>query len=307
MSDSPKKLLRQQLAKFVPDPRTLRALEQTIAVAETLAPDVILEVTNSAASAQATATQALGEIQSTSQDAAILAMAAEVKANLAIESLTQLAQDTAIGLSAVDQKATQALQEIQPVIKDALLLAAIAENKAGQALALLNGLADTVNYLALAPPPKEAKRKRYGAFYDTTTQTAAAINTAYPITINTTDITNGVYIGSPTSRVYVDEKGVYNFQFSLQVKNTSGGSHNIYIWSRINGVDQTNSAGKILLQGNNAEAIAGWNYVYSMNAGDYFELVWSTDDTSVQILTLPAAAPAPGAPAVILTVTDNIS
>jgi hypothetical protein len=45
---------------------------------------------------------------------------------------------------------------------------------------------------------------RNGAFFDTTTQTAAVINTAYPITLNTTSITDGVYIGATTSQVFVD-------------------------------------------------------------------------------------------------------
>ena len=48
---------------------------------------------------------------------------------------------------------------------------------------------------------------RYGAFHDTTDQTAAAPNTAYPITFNNTDLSAGVYRGAPTSRIYVDRPG----------------------------------------------------------------------------------------------------
>jgi hypothetical protein len=44
----------------------------------------------------------------------------------------------------------------------------------------------------------------YGSFYDTTTQVPAVINTAYAITFNTTAAANATYLGSPTSRVYVD-------------------------------------------------------------------------------------------------------
>lgn len=148
---------------------------------------------------------------------------------------------------------------------------------------------------------------RYGVFYDTSSQTAAAINTAYPITINSTTITNGAYIGSPTSRVYVDRIGIYNFQFSIQLTSTSSSAKNVYIWYRVNGVDAANSATSVTLVGNNAAAVAAWNFVVSMDAGDYFELVWSTDNTSAQITAAAASSPVPAIPSVILTVTNNIN
>jgi hypothetical protein len=149
--------------------------------------------------------------------------------------------------------------------------------------------------------------KRYGTFFDTTTQSAAVINTAYPITINSTDISEGVYIGTPTSRVYVDRVNTYNFQFSLQLVKASSSAKHVYIWYRVNGVDAANSATKVTLAGSDAAVVAAWNFVVELNAGDYFELVWSTDDTGCQIVALGASAPVPAVPSVILTVTDNIN
>lgn len=148
---------------------------------------------------------------------------------------------------------------------------------------------------------------RHGVFFDTTTQTAAAINTAYPITFNTTDITDGVYIGTPTSRIYVDRINTYNFQFSAQLNKATATSRHVYIWYRVNGVNAANSAGKVNLSGNDAAVIAAWNYVVQLNAGDYFELVWSTDDTGCKLEAFGASAPVPAIPSVILTVTDNIN
>ena len=149
--------------------------------------------------------------------------------------------------------------------------------------------------------------KRYGAFYDTTTQNAAAINTAYPITINSTNITNGVYIGTPTSRIYVDRVGTYNFQFSAQLNKSGGGSGNVFIWYRVNGVDAANSATSVTLAGSSSAAVAAWNFVINLSAGDYFELVWSTSNTNCEIQAAAASGPVPAIPSVILTVTDNIN
>lgn len=150
-------------------------------------------------------------------------------------------------------------------------------------------------------------RTAYGSFYDTTTQTAAAINTAYAMTFNTTDLSLGVTIGSPTSRVYVDTGGTYNIQFSAQLDKTTSPVGLIYIWLRINGADVTYSATQIRIQGNNAEAVAAWNFLAHLNSGDYFELMWSVDDNAIRIVSSGAAAPVPGIPSVILTVSDNIS
>lgn len=149
--------------------------------------------------------------------------------------------------------------------------------------------------------------KRYGSFYDTSTQTAAVINTAYPVTLNSTTLTQGAYIGTPTSRVYVDRVGTYNFQFSAQLNKTAAGAGNVFIWYRVNGVNASNSASSVTLAGSSSAVVAAWNFVVNLAAGDYFELVWSTDNTGCEIRAAAASAPVPAIPSVILTVTDNIN
>lgn len=143
----------------------------------------------------------------------------------------------------------------------------------------------------------------FGAFHDTTTQTAAATGTAYAVTFNTTDLSNEVSVGSPTSRIVVANAGVYNFQFSLQLDKASGAAGHVYIWARVNGTDVTASASEVAVQGTVAETIAAWNFVLNMNAGDYFQLMWSVDDTNIQIKAVTAASPVPAIPSVILTAT----
>ena len=169
-------------------------------------------------------------------------------------------------------------------------------------------LSSEVQALALGPADTpQLPRLRYGSFYDTTDQTAAVINTAYGMTFNSTDLSAGVTIGTPTSRVYVDTHNVYNIQFSAQFVNTAGGAHNVWVWLRKNGTDVANSTTTLRLQGNNAETVAAWNFLLDMNAGDYFELMWEVSDLAVALLADPASAVHPAIPSIILTVTDNIS
>lgn len=143
---------------------------------------------------------------------------------------------------------------------------------------------------------------KFGSFYSTSTQSAAAPNTAYAVTFNNTDLSAGVSIGTPTSRVTVDAPGVYNFQHSIQVINTSGGDHSLWIWFRKNGVDIAQSATELKVQKNNNEQFAAWNFYVSMDVNDYVELMWSVGDIAVQLIAVAASSPVPAVPSVILTV-----
>jgi hypothetical protein len=160
--------------------------------------------------------------------------------------------------------------------------------------------------LQMTPAPREFERSRYGSFYDTTTQTATTINTAQAITFNTTDLSRGVYLGTPTSRVYVDTPGIYNFDTSFQLDKTTGGTDQFYFWFRLNGTDVPDSASQIRIQGNDAEIFSSLNYFFDLNAGDYVEMMFSTSSLSVELLSVPATAPVPGIPSIILTVSNNI-
>ena len=148
----------------------------------------------------------------------------------------------------------------------------------------------------------------YGAFSDTTSQTIAVVDTPYPITMNTTDVVDGIYLdGVNTSRVICPASGVYNFQFSLQLQSTSASSKVVVIWARINGVDVPKSATDITIAGNNSQQVAAWNFLLPMNAGEYFELVWAADSTTVSLYHSPAQTSPyarPAIPSVIMTATQ---
>jgi hypothetical protein len=227
-------------------------------------------------------------------------------ANIALDLVQKLAQDSAIGAAVADIKAEEALSQIDNLQKQTSIDLAFIENKANHVLTLLDKVSKDVEGLQMIPPPREFKRSRYGSFYDTTTQTATVINTAKAITFNTTDLSRGVYIGSPTSRVYVDTDGIYNFQTSIQLDSTVATAEIFYLWFRLNGVNVTNSASQVRVQGNNAEIFVALNYFFDLKAGDYVELMFSVSNLGVQLLASGAVAPHPGIPSIILTVSNNI-
>ena len=274
-------LTRDQLATFLKDHEQIKQFENLFAVADAIAPDVVNEVNIAAGTAQATANDALGQIAALAQELAVSDSVSDVKATQALDQIAMLAQETAVSIAS-------------------------AENKANQALALLGQLATAVEGLQMSPPPREFKRARYGQFLDTTTQIPAAINTPYAITFNTTEVSNGVFLGTPLSRVIVDTEGVYNFLFSIQLDKTSGGTGIFWVWPRINGVDVPNSNSQVQIQGNNAEQLVTVGYFFELKANDYVEIMYAVSDVSVQVEAFPASGFYPAIPSIILTVSNNI-
>lgn len=141
----------------------------------------------------------------------------------------------------------------------------------------------------------------YGAFQDSTNQTAANTTTAYAITFNTTDFSNGVTIAS-NSRITVAETGIWNLQFSIQFTNTTNSSQDVDVWFRVNGTNIANSNSRFGFAprksaGDPYHIIAAMNYFVSLNATDYVEIMWRPTDTGVSIEQY-AAGTSPTRPAV---------
>ena len=140
----------------------------------------------------------------------------------------------------------------------------------------------------------------YGSFCDTTTQTAVAANTPYAIKLNTTIESNQIAVVSNT-RITFKNRGSYNIQFSAQIDQSAGSPHLIYIWARKNGVDVPDSTGLMTIQGNNSEAIMSWNFITTVSANDYVEIMWAVADTRVYLAYFAPTAFCPAVPSVIVT------
>ena len=135
-------------------------------------------------------------------------------------------------------------------------------------------------------------RNPYGAFSDFTDQTATA-NTANLVTLSVTDFSNQVTISS--SKITVQNAGIYDLQFSVQVENNSNAPQDVFFWLKQNGTDIVGSTGKVGLParkspGDPFHDIKGWNYFLSMAANDYVEIYWSTTSADVSIQTYAASA-----------------
>ena len=147
----------------------------------------------------------------------------------------------------------------------------------------------------------------YGAFQDSTDQAAASTSVAYPMTFNTTDYSNGVYL-SNSSRLNVRNAGVYNLQFSAQLENQDNNQHTVDIWFRKNGTNIANSNSQFTVPARKSASIFGHviaalNFFVELAANDYVEIVWRAEDTLVRIeQTAAQTSPTrPATPSIIAT------
>jgi hypothetical protein len=153
----------------------------------------------------------------------------------------------------------------------------------------------------------EADSAPYGAFQDSTDQTAANTTTGYAVTFNTTDYSNGVYV-SNSSRLNVRNYGIYNIQFSFQYKNTTNDGQDIDIWFKKNGTNVAGSNSRFHMParkstGDPSHLITAMNYFLEMNAGDYVEIFWRTTDIGVSLEQYPTSTSPdrPSIPSAIVT------
>ena len=161
---------------------------------------------------------------------------------------------------------------------------------------------------ALGPTGPGGALAYWGSFWDTTNQTAAAINTPYAITINSADAANnGVSVVS-SSRVTFANAGVYSLTFSIQFTNTSTANGSTQVWLRKNGTDvaDTNSHYDVPDKQGSAfsSEILTVNFVLQLAASDYIQVYWQTATTSVQLETIAASGTYPRTPSIILTATQ---
>ena len=148
----------------------------------------------------------------------------------------------------------------------------------------------------------------HGAFHDSTDQVASNTTSANIVTLDTADLQNGVTL-SNGSRLNVVDAGIYNVQFSIQLKNTDNAAHDVDVWFRKNGSNIADSNSRLHLPvrksaGDPSHIIAALNLFVELTENDYVELCWRPENTAVSIehygsSTTPTR---PAVPSVIVTV-----
>ena len=160
----------------------------------------------------------------------------------------------------------------------------------------------------LAPLGGKYLNNPYAAIQHTTDKTFTA-NTATQITFDQNDYLNGC-ANDGTDGIAVTIPGIYNYQFSVQLKNTDTQIHSSWIWLRVDGVDVAGTGSKFDVTakhgGVDGFIIAACNFYVQLNALNTVEMWAAVDNTAITFdatgaSTSPFAMPA--IPSVVATLS----
>jgi hypothetical protein len=140
-----------------------------------------------------------------------------------------------------------------------------------------------------------------GLFYSTTDQTAALINTGYPVEFENTYLGNGVSIVDDTE-ITVSADGVYNFQVTLQTAHTNSADVQILTWINKNGTDVSYGGQQQTIKGNANQPVF-WNFSIDLTAGQYIEMYWAVGSTALSLDSTAPTSPHPGIPSTVVAVS----
>lgn len=127
-----------------------------------------------------------------------------------------------------------------------------------------------------------------GAFYDTTDQAIAVVNTPQVININSTDKSNGITLTSG-NRVTIQNPRTYNMQVTFLVECNSGSREDVVFWLKFNGTDYPNSGHFTTVParksvGNPSRQVINFGFIgTSLTAGDYVQIYWQSTSTDVKL------------------------
>jgi hypothetical protein len=104
------------------------------------------------------------------------------------------------------------------------------------------------------------------------------------------------------SRITFTNTGIYDIQFSAQIHAESGQEGTVNIWLRKKGVNVVDSNTSVTIKNSQEFYVAAWDFMVDPAAGDYYELMWSTNNTNIRFEADPASSPHPETPSVIIDV-----
>jgi hypothetical protein len=139
-----------------------------------------------------------------------------------------------------------------------------------------------------------------GGFYSTQTQSGSA-NVSSSFTYNGTLYINSVYV-SGSSKIYVDKTATYNIQFSIQIVQGSQAAE-LAVWLRRNGTNVANTATYLTIPSNTKKVMA-LNLWETANEGDYFEIMYQSDQNNTTYQYIGATGHIPSSPSIIVTVNQ---
>jgi hypothetical protein len=166
----------------------------------------------------------------------------------------------------------------------------------------LSRLSTVLNSL-LGPNGGQYIDRPNGLFFNVSDQPIAFVNAAQPVLFTQTYLSNAVRINAGTdSKFFCDVAGIYNFQFSGQLKSGSASGKQVWLWIVRDGTPIGYTTHQYTLSGSDEHLEVSWNFNIDMQPGQFLELEWAADSTDVTLEAVVATAPHPGIPSAVMAV-----
>lgn len=154
--------------------------------------------------------------------------------------------------------------------------------------------------------PTFEQRMDYATISSSADQSISTANTATLITYNTSEISQNIsYDVSNPSRVIFNQSGLYTLDFNAQVVSTNASEKKVWFWLRKNGTDVPYSSRVVSIVGNLEYKVFHVKHNISLDANDYIEFVFASNDTAILLKAEPATAFAPAAPSAQLQIDQG--
>ena len=148
-------------------------------------------------------------------------------------------------------------------------------------------------------------KKPYGAFYDTTTQTATSSNAEEGVIWGNTAYSNLISINSSDStKIDFEVSGTYYIMFSATIHCTNSSAKDIYFYPRLDGTDITGSTMIETLDVNDHKRTISRSGVFEIDSGSYLQAMWAVSNTDLTLQGESASAFAPAVPSVTMTIHE---
>lgn len=148
----------------------------------------------------------------------------------------------------------------------------------------------------------------YAAVQRDTSKTFAA-NTATLITFDTNDFLSGC-TNDGTDGILVEHEAIYNYQFSVQWRNSDSQLHDAWIWLRVDGVDVAGTASQFTIPSRHGSvdgySIGAANFYLQIGGNIPVSMYAAVSNTAISMDALPVQTspfPRPSIPSVVATLT----
>ena len=177
----------------------------------------------------------------------------------------------------------------------------------GQVLGAVGGVWAPITTSGLGTPGPGGANGYYGAFYDSTTQSATSTTVASgsPVLVGNTFTANGITTAA-SGIISFGYTGTYLIAYTIQLSGTGATDIPVNVWFRKNGANVPNTMAQFSITNPPAGSTvtAAVTHIIVASGSDNFQIYWQPATTNATIVPVASGSSHPAAPSVFVSVSQ---